>query len=55
MEGSMTLEGEDKEPFALSPGDAFVTPPGMKTRYSDPSDDLELLEVALPGRFATHC
>ena len=51
MEGTMTLEGEGKAPFALSPGDAFVIPPGMKTRYADPSDDIALLEVALPGRF----
>ncbi len=53
MEGSMTLEGEGKDPFALAPGDAFVIPPGMRTRYSDPSDDLELLEVTLPGVFTT--
>jgi len=53
MEGTMTLEGEGKDPYALAPGDAFVIPPGMKTRYADPSDDLELLEVALPGVFAT--
>ena len=51
MEGQMTLEGEGKEPFRLSPGDAFVIPPGMATRYSDPSQDIELLEVALPGAF----
>jgi mannose-6-phosphate isomerase-like protein (cupin superfamily) len=37
----------------LSAGDAFVIPPGMRTRYSDPSDDLELLEVSLPGEFET--
>jgi quercetin dioxygenase-like cupin family protein len=49
MKGSFTLEGEGKEPFALSPGDAFVIPPGMATRYGDPSPDLELLEVTLPG------
>ena len=49
MEGTMTLEGEGKEPFALSPGDAFVIPPGMKTRYSAPSDDIALLQVTLPG------
>ncbi len=49
MEGTMTLEGEGKDPYALSAGDAFVIPPGMKTRYSDPSDGIELLEVALPG------
>ena len=55
MEGTMTLEGEGKAPYALEAGDAFVTPPGMKTRYADPSNDLELLEVALPGVFVTAC
>lgn len=53
MEGSMTLEGAGKEPFDLSPGDAFVMPPGMLTRYSAASTDLELLEVSLPGAFKT--
>ncbi|MGB3312804.1 MAG: cupin domain-containing protein, partial [Albidovulum sp.] len=41
MEGAMTLEGEGKEPYRLSPGDAFVTPPGMRTRWADPTDDIE--------------
>ena len=45
-EGQMTLEGEGKDPYWLSAGDAFVIPPNMATRYSDPSDDLELLEVS---------
>jgi quercetin dioxygenase-like cupin family protein len=49
MRGEMTLEGEGKDPYRLSPGDAFVIPPGMATGYGDPSDDLELLEVSLPG------
>lgn len=49
MEGTMTLEGEGQDPSALEAGDAFVTPPGMATRYADASDDLELLEVTLPG------
>lgn len=49
MAGSMVLEGEGKDPFRLSPGDAFVIPPGMATRYGEPSADLELLEVTLPG------
>jgi len=49
----MTLEGEGKEPFRLSPGDAFVIPPGLATRYGAATDDLELLEVSLPGSFAT--
>jgi len=49
MSGSMVLEGEGKEPYRLSPGDAFVIPPGMTTHYAEPSADLELLEVTLPG------
>jgi len=49
MGGSMTLEGEGKEPFRLAPGDAFVIPPGLATRYGDATADLELLEVTLPG------
>ena len=53
MSGTMTLEGEGKDPMALSAGDAFVTPPGMRTRWSSPSEDVEILEVALPGDFAT--
>ncbi|MRX51848.1 cupin domain-containing protein [Paracoccus sp. S-4012] len=53
MEGQMTLEGEGKEPFGLTAGDAFVIPPGMVTRYAEPSEDVELLEVTLPARFET--
>jgi quercetin dioxygenase-like cupin family protein len=53
MSGGITLEGEGAEPRRLEPGDAFVIPPGMRTRYADPTGDLELLEVALPGRFRT--
>ncbi len=53
MEGRMVLHGEGKEPFALGPGDAFVIPPRMRTRFADPSPDFELLEVTLPGEFAT--
>ncbi|OZA03514.1 MAG: cupin, partial [Rhodobacterales bacterium 17-64-5] len=44
MQGEMTLEGEGKDPYRLSPGDAFVIPPGMATRYSTATPDLELLE-----------
>ncbi|MFZ3583095.1 cupin [Loktanella sp. DJP18] len=53
MEGGMTLEGEGRDPYRLAPGDAFVVPPGHATRYADPTDDLQLLEVCLPGTFAT--
>ncbi len=55
MAGTMILEGEGKAPYPLEAGDAFVTPPGMQTRYAEPSDDLELLEVSLPGVFVTTC
>lgn len=53
MSGGMVLEGEGKDPYRLEPGDAFVIPPGLKTRYSAPTADLELLEVSLPGTFET--
>lgn len=52
-QGSMVLEGEGKDPYQLEAGDAFVIPPGMETRYSEASDDLELIEVSLPGAFKT--
>jgi quercetin dioxygenase-like cupin family protein len=51
--GTMRLEGEGEEPRELQPGDAFVIPPGMQTRFADPSDDFELLEVTVPGPFNT--
>ncbi len=53
MQGTVTLEGEGRDPYPLEQGDAFVIPPGMKTRLSAPSDDIELLEVTLPGTFNT--
>ena len=49
----MTLEGEGRDPHTLEAGDAFVIPPDMKTRYANPSADLELLEVSLPAAFDT--
>lgn len=53
MGGEVTLEGDGRDPYRLEQGDAFVIPPGMRTRLSDPSDDVELLEVTLPGMFNT--
>jgi len=53
LDGTMTLEGAGQSPVALTAGDAFVIPPGMATRYGDPSDDIELLEVTLAGAFTT--
>ena len=49
MAGEMTLEGQGKDPYRLSPGDAFVIPPDMATRYTDTTPDLYLIEVSLPG------
>lgn len=53
MAGEMVLEGEGRAPCRLGRGDAFVIPPGMRTRLSAPSADLEVIEVSLPGKFAT--
>ena len=53
MVGRVVLEGDGREPYALEAGDAFVVPPGMAVRYTDASDDIELLEVSLPGVFKT--
>ena len=53
LEGGMTLSTPDQAAERLAPGDAFVIPPGTETAFADCSEDLELLEVALPGRFAT--
>jgi len=52
MAGAMTLEGEGKDPQRLTQGDAFVIPPDLMTRYADPTDDIELLEVSLAGMAA---
>ncbi len=54
LEGSMTLSSKNDSDVRIGPGDAFVIPPGMTTQYVDCSAELELLEVALPGRFPTH-
>ncbi len=51
MQGTVTLEGQGRDPLPLASGDAFVIPPGFETRLGGASQDFELLEVALPGRF----
>ena len=53
LEGRMTLRIRDREAEALNAGDAFVLPPGTRTAYARCSEDLELLEVSLPGTFET--
>ena len=54
MTGRMTLSVEGEPDFQLSAGDAFVVPPGRAAKFHGCSDDLELMEVALPSIFATH-
>ena len=56
-EGSMTLEVANEDAadmlnFDLMAGDSFVIPPGARARYRG-SEDVELLEVSLPGKFET--
>ena len=53
LQGTLTLEGADQSDQVLGAGDAFVIPPGMPTCYKNPSEDIELLEVSLPGVFET--
>ena len=53
LEGGMTLRVPDHEACALRAGDAFVLPPGLRSAYERCTDDLALLEVSLPGAFAT--
>ena len=53
MEGEVTLNGENQGAHRLEAGDAYVIPPHTKTSLTERSNDLELLEVALPARFET--
>lgn len=53
MQGHLTLRADDQPAAQLEAGDAFVIPPDLATQYCDCSPDLELLEVALRGDFAT--
>jgi quercetin dioxygenase-like cupin family protein len=54
LHGHLTLQSKDRAAQRLVAGDAFVIPPDMACLYSAPSEDLELLEVSLPGEFETH-
>jgi quercetin dioxygenase-like cupin family protein len=53
MKGSLDLQAEGHALQHLQQGDAFVLPPGFKSQIVGFSDDLEFLEVALPGAFET--
>ena len=48
LRGELTLDDEHR----LAAADAFVVPAGRPFVWSDASQDLELLQVALPGEFA---
>jgi len=53
MDGTMTIAAKGQEPRTLAAGDSFVIPPGLAVRYSQCSDNFELLEASLPGTFRT--
>ncbi len=53
MQGNMELIVDGNEPHLLKKGDAFVVPPDLKFQFINTSEDLELLEVVLPGEFNT--
>ena len=52
LEGSVVLHCSGDDEFRLSAGDAFVVPSGMQHQLEDPSDQLQMLEVALPAEFS---
>ena len=51
--GSMTLEVDGHPNHDLTAGDAFVLPPDLTVVIRGTSNDLEILEVALPAAFVT--
>lgn len=50
-EGKLTLTADGNKKHHLKKGDAFVIPPNFEHSLSDFSNELELLEVSLPGDF----
>lgn len=53
MQGEMQLYAEGHKKHKLHKGDAYVIPPNLKYQIIGYSNDLELLEVSLPGNFKT--
>ena len=51
--GSLTLGVEGHPDQAITAGDAFVLPPDLAVAIGEPSNDLEILEVALSADFST--
>jgi quercetin dioxygenase-like cupin family protein len=53
LQGAMDLNAEGHEQQHLHEGDAYVIPPDLKYQITNSTDELELLEVSLPGDFKT--
>jgi len=53
LRGAARLRCEGRDPDPVGAGDSFVIPAGLSHGLSECSEDLELLEVALPAGFAT--
>ena len=53
MQGNMDLKADGHDSQSLYEGDAYVMPPDLIYQITNCSDELELLEVALPGDFNT--
>ncbi len=51
LEGSATLDVEGQGSHALTAGDSYVIPNAMNFGLTGCSDELELLEVALPADY----
>lgn len=50
--GDVDLDIDDTR-YHLTAGDAFVVPPHTKYKVENISKDIEIIEVSLPGKFAT--
>jgi len=53
LRGAARLRCEGRDPDPVGAGDSFVIPAGRSHGLSECSEELELLEVALPAGFAT--
>ncbi len=49
LDGAITLQRDNDEPMRLNEGDSFVMPAHTPYTLSDPSADLQLLDVTLPA------
>jgi quercetin dioxygenase-like cupin family protein len=49
LDGGITLQRETDEPLQLTEGDCFVVPAHVRYTLSDPTADLQLLDVTLPA------